>query len=92
MFKGICIYFGDWNKAMNTMRTVIQLTTAALATCLLLSIDSGAFAARQASNSTSNAIEGRSTQTTLDISKSGTYSKYEPDPNGNPKSDGTGTR
>ncbi|NJK67535.1 MAG: hypothetical protein HC789_22255 [Microcoleus sp. CSU_2_2] len=77
---------------MNIMRTVIQLTTTTLATCLLLSIDSGAFATRQVSNSTSNSIEGRSTQTTLDISKSGTYSQYEPDPNGSPKSDGAGTR
>lgn len=74
------------------MGTVIQLTTTTLATCLLLSIGSGALATRQASNSTSNSIAARSGGLTSDISKSGTYSKYEPDPNGNPKSDGTGTR
>ena len=88
----MCIYSGDWNKAMNTMRTVIQITTTTLAVYLLLSIGSGAFAARVASNSTSNSIAARSTQTTSDTSMFGTYAKYEPDPNGNPKSDGTGTR
>jgi hypothetical protein len=77
---------------MKTMCTVIQLTTATLVTCLQLSIGNEALAARQASNSASNAIAPRSAQTTSDISKFGTYSKYEPDPNGNPKSDGTGTR
>ncbi|MBE9119381.1 hypothetical protein IQ269_00805 [Tychonema sp. LEGE 07199] len=37
----------------------------------------------------------RSTSTFLvaaETSRSGNTSKYEPDPNGNPKSDGTGTR
>jgi hypothetical protein len=77
---------------MNTMRTVIQLTTAMLSACLQLSIGSEAFAAIQANNSTSNSIEARSTRTASDTSKFGTYTKYEPDPNGNPKSDGTGTR
>jgi hypothetical protein len=74
------------------MGTVIQLTTATLAACVQLSIGNGALAARQASNSASNAIAARSAWTTSETSKFGTYSNYEPDPNGNPKSDGTGTR
>ncbi len=75
------------------MRTLIQVTTmATLATCLQLNIGSAALAAIQVSNSTSDLTEGRSTWTALDNSRFDNYSKYEPDPNGNPKSDGTGTR
>jgi hypothetical protein len=75
------------------MRTLIHLTTMTmLATCLQLNIGSAALAATQVSNSTDNLAAGRSTWTASDNSRFDNYSKYEPDPNGNPKSDGTGTR
>ncbi len=75
------------------MRTLTHLTImATLATCLQLSIGSAALAATQVSNSTSNLTEGRATWTNSNNSRFDDYSKYEPDPNGNPKSDGTGTR
>ena len=85
------------------MRTLIQLTTTAtLAVCLQVSTIGIANAATLASNSISNSTKDRSlrdptssTSTVLTVaqtSKSPNYPKYEPDPNGNPKSDGTGTR
>lgn len=75
------------------MRNLIQLTTmATLATCLQLNIGSAALAAGQVSNSTGNLTEGRSSWTASENFRFDNYSKYEPDPNGNPKSDGTGTR
>ena len=87
-----CIYFGDLDKIMNTMRTLIQLTTTAtLAACLQVSTIGIANAARATSNSTN-----RSTSTVLTVAQTSLLGnqphKYEPDPNGNPKSDGTGTR
>ncbi|TAH20859.1 MAG: hypothetical protein EAZ09_13535 [Oscillatoriales cyanobacterium] len=63
-----------------------------LATCLQLNIGSAALAVTQVSNSTDNLAAGRSTWTASDNFRFDNYSKYEPDPNGNPKSDGTGTR
>ena len=75
------------------MRNLIQLTTmATLATCLQFNIGSAALAAGQVSNSTGNLTEGRSSWTASDNFRFDNYSKYEPDPNGTPKSDGTGTR
>ncbi|WP_339382741.1 hypothetical protein [Microcoleus asticus] len=81
---------------MNNMRTLIKLTTTAtLAACLQVNTVGTANAARLASNSTTNLTKDRSTSTVGTLtptSRFGTYEKYEPDPNGNPKSDGTGTR
>ncbi|MBE9185851.1 hypothetical protein IQ270_14390 [Microcoleus sp. LEGE 07076] len=78
------------------MLTLIQLTTTAgLAACLQVNMIGIANAALLTSNSTSYLTKARSTSTLLrvaEISISGNYEKYEPDPNGNPKSDGTGTR
>ena len=71
---------------MNTMRTLIQLTTTAtIAACLQVSTIGIANAARATSNSTVLTVA----QTSL---LGNQPHKYEPDPNGNPKSDGTGTR
>ncbi|UNU26877.1 hypothetical protein D0A37_26485 [Microcoleus vaginatus HSN003] len=99
------IYCDDLNKAVNTMRTLIQLTTTAtLAACLQVNIVGTANAARLASNSTSNYTKARSTAqsprpstskvlTVAQTSSFPNYPKeYEPPPNGNPESDGTGTR
>ena len=100
----MCIYCGDLNKAMNTMRTLIQLTTTAtLAVCLQVNGMGIANAALLASNSTSNSTKDRSlrgptpsTPTVLTVAETSRTPnnprKYEPDPNGNPNSDGTGTR
>ncbi|WP_333079330.1 hypothetical protein [Microcoleus sp. Pol1B3] len=89
---------------MNTMRTLIQLTTTAtLAACLQVNIVGTANAARLASNSTSNLTKARSTGenptpstprvwAVTPTSRFGNPQKYEPPPNGNPESDGTGTR
>ncbi|MEG4229115.1 hypothetical protein QUA35_23810 [Microcoleus sp. N9_B2] len=89
---------------MNTMRTLIQLTTTAtLATCLQVNTIGIANATLLASNSTSNSTKDRSlrgptpsTSTVLTVARTSRVpnnpKKYEPDPNGNPKSDGTGTR
>ncbi|WP_242719123.1 hypothetical protein [Microcoleus vaginatus] len=87
------------------MRTLIQLTTTAtLAACLQVNIVGTANAARLASNSTSNYTKARSTAqsprpstskvlTVAQTSSFPNYPKeYEPPPNGNPESDGTGTR
>lgn len=78
------------------MRTLIQLTTTAtLAACLQLNTVGTANATRLASNSTTNLTKDRSTSTVWKVaptSRFAHYPKYEPDPNGNPKSDGTGTR
>ncbi|MEG4069445.1 hypothetical protein QUA42_19280 [Microcoleus sp. Pol11C2] len=87
------------------MRTLIQLTTTAtLAACLQVNIVGTANAARLASNSTSNFTKARSAGeiptpstprvvTVAQTSRFPNYPKqYEPDPNGNPNSDGTGTR
>ncbi|MCW6053133.1 hypothetical protein QUB60_26275 [Microcoleus sp. A2-C5] len=90
---------------MNTMRTLIGFTTTAtLAVCLQVSTIGIANAATLASNSTSNSTKDRSrgegptpsTSTVLTVAQTSRVpnnpKKYEPDPNGNPKSDGTGTR
>ncbi len=86
---------------MNTMRTLIQLTTTAtLAGCLQVSSIGIANAARLTSYSTNSPStgegSGRSTSTVLTVGQTSLFpnypKKYEPDPNGNPKSDGTGTR
>ncbi|MEG4516061.1 hypothetical protein [Microcoleus sp. AT9_A5] len=89
---------------MNTMRTLIQLTkTATLAACLQVNIVGTANAARLASNSTSNFTKARSAGenptpstprvwTVTPTSRFGNPKEYEPPPNGNPESDGTGTR
>ncbi|MDP8932616.1 MAG: hypothetical protein M3N42_00300 [Cyanobacteriota bacterium] len=78
------------------MRTLIQLTTTVtLAACLQVNTVGTANAARLASNSTTNLTKDRSTSTVWTVAPTSSfvnYSKYEPDPNGNPKSDGTGTR
>ncbi|MEK0181732.1 MAG: hypothetical protein EAZ78_14365 [Oscillatoriales cyanobacterium] len=75
------------------MGTLIRLTTiATLATCVQVNMDIPAFAAGQVSNSTGNFTAGRSTSTASNNLSLENYSQYEPDPNGNPKSDGTGTR
>ncbi|MEG4572168.1 hypothetical protein QUA56_05485 [Microcoleus sp. N3A4] len=86
------------------MRTLIQLTTTAtLAACLQLNTVGTANAARLATNSTTNLTKDRSlrggtpsTSTVLTVAPTSRVpnnpKKYEPDPNGNPKSDGTGTR
>ena len=86
------IYFSDLDKNMKTMRTLIQLaTTATLAGCLQVSTIGIANAAQPTSNFTN-----RSTSTVVKVSRisllENQAKKYEPDPNGNPKSDGTGTR
>lgn len=89
---------------MNTMRTLIGLTiTATLAVGLQVSTIDIANAATLASNSTSNSAKDlslggptRSTPTVLTVAPTSQVpnnpKKYEPDPNGTPKSDGTGTR
>ncbi|WP_339374313.1 hypothetical protein [Oscillatoria nigro-viridis] len=81
---------------MNTMRTLIQLTTTAtLTACLQVNTVGTANAARLASNSTTNFTKDRSTSTVWTVtptSRLGNPQEYEPPPNGNPKSDGTGTR
>ena len=87
-----CIYFRDLDKTMNTMRTLIQLTTTAtMAISLQVSTIGIANAALPTSNSTN-----RSTPTVLKVAQTFVLKnqpkRYEPDPNGNPKSDGTGTR
>ncbi|MEG3871614.1 MULTISPECIES: hypothetical protein [unclassified Microcoleus] len=86
------------------MRTLIQLTTTAtLAVCLQVNIVGTANAARLASNSASNFTKARSAGksptpltprlgTVTSTSRFGNLQKYEPTPNGNPESDGTGTR
>ncbi|MEG4440229.1 hypothetical protein QUA81_04375 [Microcoleus sp. F6_B4] len=86
------------------MRTLIQLTTTAtLAACLQVNVVGTANAARLASNSASNFTKARSrgefptpstpkVGTVTPTSRFGNPRQYEPDPNGNPKSDGTGTR
>ncbi|MEG4097120.1 hypothetical protein [Microcoleus sp. Pol8_D1] len=84
---------------MNTMRTLIQLTTTAtLAACLQVNVVGTANATRLASNSTSHFTKARSTGenprvwTVTPTSRLGNPQQYEPTPNGNPESDGTGTR
>jgi hypothetical protein len=89
---------------MNTMRALIGIaTTATLAVGLQVSTIGIANAATLASNSTSNSAKDRSlrgaTPSTPTVLREAPTSgapnnpkKYEPDPNGSPKSDGTGTR
>ncbi|MGL5063049.1 MAG: hypothetical protein ACRC62_23980 [Microcoleus sp.] len=82
---------------MKIRRTLIQLTTTATLAASLLNASSGAFAARFASNSTGystdNATPSRVALQSSANSRLGDLAKkYEPDPNGNPRSDGTGTR
>jgi hypothetical protein len=62
---------------------------AMLATCLQLSLGSATLAT---ATEISNLTESQATWTDSDNSRFDNYSKYEPDPNGNPKTDGTGTR
>ena len=80
-----CIYFRDLDKTMNTIRTLIQLTTT-LAACLQVSTIGIAHAARPTSNSTVLTVAQKTSLL------GNQPHNYEPDPNGNPKSDGTGTR
>lgn len=75
------------------MRTLIQLTTTVtLAACLQLNTVGTANATRLASNLTKD----RSTSTVWTLAQTSRFpnypKQYEPDPNGNPTSDGTGTR
>ncbi len=89
---------------MNTMRILIGFTTTVtLAVGLQVSTIGIANAATLASNSTSNSAKDRSlrnsTPSTPTVLREAPTSqapnnpkKYEPDPNGSPKSDGTGTR
>ncbi|MEG4799363.1 hypothetical protein QUB63_00790 [Microcoleus sp. ARI1-B5] len=86
------------------MRTLIGLTTTAtLALCLQVNTIGIANAALLAGNSTSNSTTDRSlrgptpsTSTVLTVAPTSRVpnnpKKYEPDPDGSPKSDGTGTR
>ncbi|WP_293334103.1 MULTISPECIES: hypothetical protein [unclassified Microcoleus] len=79
------------------MRTLIGLTiTATLAVGLQVSTIDIANAATLGSNSTSNSAKDPSTSTVLTEARTSEApnnpKKYEPDPNGSPKSDGTGTR
>jgi len=80
------------------MRTLIQLTTTAtLATCLQLNTVGPANATQLASNSTTNLTKDRSTSTVWTLAQTSRFpnypKQYEPDPNGNPKTDdGAGTR
>ncbi|MEG3849409.1 hypothetical protein QT971_19755 [Microcoleus sp. herbarium19] len=86
---------------MNAIRTLIQLaTTASVAACLQVStigMANAALLTGQSTNSLSRGEgSGRSTPTVLTVAQASPFGnqpqKYEPDPNGNPKSDGTGTR
>ena len=79
------------------MRTLIQLTTTAtLAACLQLNTVDTANATRLASNLPTNLTKDRSTSTVWTLAQTSrlpNYPKqYEPDPNGTPESEGTGTR
>ncbi|MCU0543902.1 MAG: hypothetical protein MUE44_17270 [Oscillatoriaceae cyanobacterium Prado104] len=89
-------------KAMKTLRTLVQLTTTATLAASLLNTG-GAFAARIASNSTTNGYSTDNSQnstqsrvarqTSADSKVENRAKKYEPTPNGNPATnDGTGTR
>jgi hypothetical protein len=87
----------DLDKIMNTMRTLIGLTTTAiLAVSMQVSTIGIANAALLAGNSTSYSAKDPSTSTVLTEARTSEApnnpKKYEPDPNGSPKSDGTGTR
>ena len=94
----------DLDKTMNTMRILIGITTTVtLAVGLQVSTIGIANAATLVSNSTSNSAKDRSlrggTPSTPTVLREAPTSqapnnpkKYEPDPNGSPKSDGTGTR
>ena len=81
---------------MNTMRTLIQLTTTAtLAACLQVNTVGTANAAGVARNSNSNLTKDRSTPRVWIVaptSRLANPQQYEPPPNGSPKSEGTGTR
>ncbi|MEG4943753.1 hypothetical protein [Microcoleus sp. F4-D5] len=88
---------------MNTMRTLIQLTTTAtLAACLQVNTVGTANAAGVPRNSNSNLTKDRSlrggTPSTPRVwivaptSSLANPQQYEPPPNGSPKSEGTGTR
>ncbi|HLO47118.1 MAG TPA: hypothetical protein VK211_01630 [Kamptonema sp.] len=71
------------------MGTLFKLTTIAiLGIGVQLSTLGTARAVAQVSNDTSN----QGTLTYSDLSSFFNCANYEPDPNGNPKSDGTGTR
>src|SRR6476469_7064393 len=79
------------------MRTLIELTTTAtLTACLQVNTVGTANAARLASNSTTNFTKDRSTSTVWTLAQTSRFPNYpkqsEPPPNGNTKSDGTGTR
>ncbi|MBD1827191.1 hypothetical protein NDI47_26025 [Microcoleus vaginatus GB1-A2] len=86
------------------MRTLIQLTTTAtLAACLQVNTVGTANAAPLATNSTTYLTKDRSlrggapsTSTVLTVAPTSRFpnypKQYEPDPNGTPESDGTGTR
>lgn len=86
------------NKDVNTMRTLIQLTTtASLVACLQLNTVGTANATRLASNLPTNLTKDRSTSTVWTVAQTSRFQnypkQYEPDPNGNPKTDdGAGTR
>lgn len=71
------------------MGTLFKLTTIAiLGIGVQLSTVGTACAVAQVSNETSN----QATVPHSDLSSFFNCANYEPDPNGNPKSDGTGTR
>lgn len=75
------------------MGTLIRLTTMAmLATCLQVNMDKPALTVGELSNSTGNFTASRSTLTASHNFSLENYSQYEPEPNGNPNSEGTGTR
>lgn len=79
------------------MRTLIQLTTTVtLAVCLQLNTVGTANATRLASNLPTNLTKERSTSTVWTLAQTSRFpnypKQYEPDPNGTPKSEGTGTR
>lgn len=79
------------------MRTLIQLTTTAtLAVCLQLNTVGTANATPLASNLPTNLTKDRSTSTVWKLAQTSRFpnypKQYEPDPNGAPQSEGTGTR
>ncbi|MEG3876881.1 hypothetical protein QT972_05800 [Microcoleus sp. herbarium7] len=86
---------------MNAIRTLIQLAaTATAAAGLQVSAIGMANAALLTGHSTDSLStgegSGRSSLTVVTAAQTSPFgnqpNKYEPDPNGNPKSDGTGTR
>ena len=80
-----------------TLGICLQVNTIAIANAATSTktVRSADFSPQQVNGQDALRTNPRSTSrflTAAETSKSGNTSKYEPDPNGNPKSDGTGTR